>query len=304
MKGKKMPRIVEASGLAKRPRKRNEPPKKWTPVCASCGCAIEGRPHAVNIASTYRGVELASAPCYACEVCPTVHTRIAKALGVDVGDVHLTTTEQPVRGTVNLVQKRPTLESAADAAGVSVATMKAGKSPKKVLAHVAQNTGNNEWYTPPAILAAARKVLGTIDLDPASSEIANKEVGATTFYTEQINGLEQDWEGCVWMNPPYAQPLIAQFCEKLSSSTDCGVVAHAICLTNNGTETKWGQRLFKSASAVCFPAGRLRFIDPQGKQGNAPLQGQMIVYFGNSRDRFATEFRHIGAVMLMEGPNV
>src|SRR6266849_1217818 len=41
-----------------------------------------------------------------------------------------------------------------------------------------------EWYTPKKFIDAARKVLGEIELDPASSQQANRIVKATTFYDE------------------------------------------------------------------------------------------------------------------------
>ena len=96
--------------------------------------------------------------------------------------------------------------------------------------HVANNTGNNEWYTPVEYIELARHVMGDITLDPASSEIANRTVKATHFFTAQDNGLEKEWFGNVWMNPPYAQPLINQFADKLAEEFKRGAVHNAIVL--------------------------------------------------------------------------
>ena len=165
---------------------------------------------------------------------------------------------------------------------------------KRPKAHVSYNTGENEWYTPACYIESARRVMGSIDLDPASSLIANERVGATKIYTQEDDGLQYEWSGNVWMNPPYAQPLIMHFISKLAESEN---VNQAIVLVNNGTETAWGQTLLKACSSVCFPQGRIKFIDPEGNPGQSPLQGQMIAYIGSNTDAFRIEFAQYGTVL-------
>jgi ParB family chromosome partitioning protein len=162
--------------------------------------------------------------------------------------------------------------------------------------HVAQNSGENEWYTPPQFIESARLVMGSIDTDPASNPIANATVKATRFFTKDEDGLQQKWEGNVWMNPPYAQPLMSQFAEAISEKFESGEIEQAIILVNNATETQWFQRMASVASAVCFPKSRVKFLDPNGKPGGAPLQGQAIIYMGDSKRVFRDEFRKYGAI--------
>ena len=166
-------------------------------------------------------------------------------------------------------------------------------------AHVSHNSGDNEWYTPAAYTAAARAVMGAIDLDPASSEVANQLVQAAQYYTVADDGLSKDWRGRVWMNPPYAQPLIAQFCEKLVAEVRAGNVTQACVLVNNATETTWFQSLLDVAAAVCFIKGRVKFLDPQMNLNGAPLQGQALLYIGPDVAAFRTAAGNFGKVLYV-----
>lgn len=163
-------------------------------------------------------------------------------------------------------------------------------------AHVSNNSGENEWYTPPCYIESARLVMGKIDLDPASSECANEIVKAKKYFDESVDGLTQKWKGNIWMNPPYAQPAIFDFILKLETEE----YDQAIVLVNNATETKWGQKLLELCNAVCFHTGRIRFVNPDGELGDAPLQGQMIIYIGANYKAFISEFKQYG-ICLRKG---
>lgn len=164
--------------------------------------------------------------------------------------------------------------------------------------HVAQNAGEHEWYTPIEYIDPARKVLGDIDLDPATSKTANAVVKAAEIFTLKDNGLAHRWHGRVWMNPPYSQPAIESFCQKLAGHIEAGDVSAAIVLVNNATETAWFQRLAEVSSAICFPRGRVRFWSP-GKE-SAPLQGQAVLYSGPSVAVFSKEFERFGFIARLQ----
>ena len=163
--------------------------------------------------------------------------------------------------------------------------------------HVSHNSGNNEWYTPPQFIEAARATLGTIDCDHASSDFAQQTIQATTYYTAENDGLTQPWGKRVWMNPPYGKPLISEFCTALTRKYQSGEVQEACVLVNNATETAWFRALMDICTCACFLTRRIKFLNSTGKPQHTPLQGQVILYFGPHPENFTRSFSQFGKVM-------
>ena len=162
-----------------------------------------------------------------------------------------------------------------------------------ISAHVGNNSGNSEWYTPQQYVDAAREAMGAIHIDPCSCKAANSVVRAETFYDEADNGLTKEWYGSVFINPPYGDGTVNEFAAKLLAEIAAGRTMQAIFLANNCTETKWFQSLISQASAVCFPQGRICFWSLE-KHSKSPLQGQCVMYFGRNRKRFKRAFLGTG----------
>jgi phage N-6-adenine-methyltransferase len=172
-----------------------------------------------------------------------------------------------------------------------------------LFAHRTQFSGDNEWYTPARYVELAREVMGSIDVDPASNDYAQRTVKAATFYTVETNGLDKPWVGKVWMNPPYGRKLIGRFIDKLMEEYQAGRTTEAIVLTNNSTDTKWATALFENAASLCFTRGRVKFISPT-KKGAATLpMGQLFTYVGNRPHDFAALFGEVGHVVTPANDN-
>ena len=176
---------------------------------------------------------------------------------------------------------------------IAAAYRKAGLEPEAN--HRAEGTGDNQWFTPEQYIEAARAVMGGIDLDPASHPVAQQTVNAERFFTPEDDGLKQEWIGRIWLNPPYAQPLIGQFVDKLLEEHGDGRVAQAVMLTHNYTDTSWFHRAEAFATLICFTRGRIKFVDEDGDEC-APTQGQAFFYYGRDREAFESTFSQFGFI--------
>jgi phage N-6-adenine-methyltransferase len=160
---------------------------------------------------------------------------------------------------------------------------------------ISQNTGQDEWYTPAKYLDSARKVMGSIDLDPASSKDANKTVQATFFYTSEDSGLQHGWSGNVWLNPPFS--MLLEFSEKLTNEVSEGVdVTQAVMLGPNYSDSGWWQMCAEYASAICHTNHRIRFVSPKTGEvsKDSPTNGHTFFYFGKRNKSFSAEFEQWG----------
>lgn len=154
-----------------------------------------------------------------------------------------------------------------------------------------QKQNNFEWYTPADVIKSVREVMGSIDLDPASSELANTVVKAKKIYTKEDNGLIQPWNGNVWINPPYTR-LTQLFVDKLFEEIAAGHVKQAILLTHPRTDTEWFRRAAAASASICF-GRRIRFWRPNGISDD-PTIGIVFFYYGNNTKRFREVFADWG----------
>jgi ParB family chromosome partitioning protein len=162
-------------------------------------------------------------------------------------------------------------------------------------------TGDQESYTPEIYVEAARSVMGSIDVDPASNDIAQKTIKAKIYYTKENNGLNKPWDGNIFLNPPYGHPEIKQFIDKLLGELEEG--QQAILLTNNNTDTTWFHDAAKKARLVCFTKGRINFYKSDGRTTN-PTNGQVFFYFGKNHKRFSEVFGEFGLIMGREDDSI
>jgi len=166
--------------------------------------------------------------------------------------------------------------------------------------HGTEGPGNNEWLTPAEYIEMARQVLGVIDVDPATTVEAQQIIRATTFYTQDTDGLQHEWPGKVWLNPPYAKYLIPKFVSKLCQELRSGRVTACIALTHAYTSSAWFQEMASVADRICFPHVRVKFYEPGGGEKGSPPHGQAFFYFGPDIDAFKAVFGPLGFIARPE----
>lgn len=157
-----------------------------------------------------------------------------------------------------------------------------------------------EWYTPARYLDAVRELLGGIDLDPASSEQANRTVRAERIFTQADDGLARDWSGRIFLNPPYGRTesgdsLAGAFCVKAIEQFEGGKIDAGVILVNSLHSQSWQAPLYEFP--VCFVDHRIQFVSGDGELNKNPTFQNIFVYLGRDVSKFAAIFGRLGYVM-------
>lgn len=198
------------------------------------------------------------------------------------------------------------------------------------------DSGDDEYYTSTIIIEAARATMGSIDLDPASSDKANRTVKADNYWTKDGDALSfhtwryfnmdrEDFDmrraGNVWMNHPFGKgekackkKCIKKICRerghhidqdipgnnewinKLLTEYKKGNIKQACCITFASTSESWFKRLMQYPQ--CYLQPRTNYLTPDGKIKQGVTKGSCVTYLGSHVDRFYRNFKHIGTVMV------
>jgi len=156
------------------------------------------------------------------------------------------------------------------------------------------SSASDEWYTPPHYIEMARQVMGSIDLDPASNGVAQQWIQADCWFGIRNDGLQQCWQGNVWLNPPYGNGM-GQWTGKATESFENGAMQQAVLLVRPAPGSRWYQELARRYVS-CVTDKRIRFMDASGQPQPSPVHGNVFFYMGENVGRFREVFAEIGVV--------
>ena len=160
-----------------------------------------------------------------------------------------------------------------------------------------------EILSPPAVLKAVRLALGNIDLDPCSSETAQKEVQATAWYGAGTDGLKRPWKGAVHLFPPLDRVLA--FALKVLDELDSGRVARAALLAPLDLTDSWFDRVLAHdrLRVVVIENGRRLYRLGETADTWKPACRMALYLFGLNEPTagLLAEFGRWGHVLLANG---
>jgi phage N-6-adenine-methyltransferase len=133
------------------------------------------------------------------------------------------------------------------------------------------NNKSVDWYTPKVIFDSLDV---EFDLDPCAPEGGVPWIPAKKHFSLKDDGLNQDWFGRVWLNPPYGRET-GKWLKKMNEHRN------GISLVFSRTDCAWFHDYVIKADAINFLKGRIKFVDGLGvTSNNGAGAGSMLIAWG------------------------
>jgi len=152
-----------------------------------------------------------------------------------------------------------------------------------VAIHNALKTSNsNTWETPKSLFDELDKEFN-FTLDVAASYENRK---CKEYYCEEAesigkSGLDLDWHGSVWCNPPYSRGLQNKFIKKANREYYAGNVESIVVLLPARTDTlMFHEYVYKKRNVeLRFLKGRLKFeVGGVASKNPAPFPSMLVIF--------------------------
>lgn len=130
----------------------------------------------------------------------------------------------------------------------------------------------HDYETPPELFDTLDDIFHFV-IDAAASD-NNAKTG--TYFTEEDDGLVQDWTDTTWVNPPYGREIPKWVKKAYHESVLHKIVV--VMLLPARTDTAWFHDfIMPHAYEICFIRGRIRFV---GTSNSAPFPSMIVVFCG------------------------
>jgi site-specific DNA-methyltransferase (adenine-specific) len=126
-----------------------------------------------------------------------------------------------------------------------------------------------EWATPQEFFNKLNEEFD-FQLDVCATEQNTK---CSNFFTKEMNGLCQEWQGVCWCNPPYGRQIKDWI--KKSYETAKQNKGTVVCLIPARTDTNWWHEYVMKATEIRFIKGRLKF---NNHKNSAPFPSALVVF--------------------------
>jgi phage N-6-adenine-methyltransferase len=147
----------------------------------------------------------------------------------------------------------------------------------------------DEHYTPEKITNFLYQFCPEFDLDPCSNP--DKNIRAKHHFTKDDDGLAQEWNGSVFINPPFSD--VETWVNKAIDEYMKGNCKEVVFLSKFDGRVGWFRPLIGNFSPFCIVQG---YVSYYGNDGDAATFTTALWYLGDRRKEFTQVFEGLGWV--------